>query len=271
MEFNVINITPRVNQTNTANGAVRGIMVNPNLISVNNFRAIEIAQTSATKLLTGFYQPGGWLQNSGSPVGNVNSFAGRNVFGNVHTATGNLGMKWEYIGVNMSVGADQGSPSGGNLYETNSRTLNNDKIWCLRGVSYNNTHIGLLGYYATSTGTELNIGQGAGWGTTAPGKTVFFNSVSGADVRTLTIFNTGNVNVGTDNTDAGYKLRVQGTTKIDGALETEATIKTAQPSANGAGVIKIGRVVTGASVTLQTDKFLEVEVDGMVRKLAIVD
>lgn len=47
-------------------------------------------------------------------------------------------------------------------------------------------------------------------------------------------------------------------------------LQTAQPSSNGAGVIKIGKVITGASVTLQTDKFLEVDVDGTIYKLAIV-
>lgn len=47
-------------------------------------------------------------------------------------------------------------------------------------------------------------------------------------------------------------------------------ITTAQPSANGAGVYKFGKVITGASVTVQTDKFVEVEIDGVIYKLAIV-
>jgi hypothetical protein len=47
-------------------------------------------------------------------------------------------------------------------------------------------------------------------------------------------------------------------------------LKTAQPSSNGAGVYKLGKVITGASVTLQTDKFVEVEIDGAIYKLAIV-
>lgn len=47
-------------------------------------------------------------------------------------------------------------------------------------------------------------------------------------------------------------------------------LKTAQPSANGAGEIRIGKVITGATVALETDKFLEVEVDGTIYKLAIV-
>jgi hypothetical protein len=55
------------------------------------------------------------------------------------------------------------------------------------------------------------------------------------------------------------------------ALEVGGNIKTAAPSASGAGVIKIGKVITGGAVTVQTDRYLEVEVDGVIRKLAIVD
>ncbi len=51
---------------------------------------------------------------------------------------------------------------------------------------------------------------------------------------------------------------------------TVQKLKTAQPSVNGAGEIKIGKVITGASVTLQTNQFLEVDVDGTIYKLAIV-
>lgn len=55
------------------------------------------------------------------------------------------------------------------------------------------------------------------------------------------------------------------------ALEVNGNIKTAQPSVNGAGAVKIGKIITGASVTVQTDKYLEVEIDGALRKLAIVE
>lgn len=46
--------------------------------------------------------------------------------------------------------------------------------------------------------------------------------------------------------------------------------KTAQPSSSGSGEYKFGKVITGASVTIQTDKFVEVEIDGVIYKLAIV-
>lgn len=51
---------------------------------------------------------------------------------------------------------------------------------------------------------------------------------------------------------------------------TVQKLNTAQPSSNGAGVYKLGKVINGTSVTLQTDKFVEVEIDGVIYKLAIV-
>lgn len=55
----------------------------------------------------------------------------------------------------------------------------------------------------------------------------------------------------------------------DGNAEVQK-LKTVQPSSNGAGEYKLGKVITGASVTIQTDKYVEVEIDGVVYKLAIV-
>jgi hypothetical protein len=62
--------------------------------------------------------------------------------------------------------------------------------------------------------------------------------------------------------DASYKLRVGNNTKIDG------TITTNQPSATGAGAWKLGKKVD-ASITLVTDKYIEVEIDGATYKLAL--
>ena len=129
MEVNVLNIPVRVNQTGTANGTVRAIYINPNLISAPDFRAIVMTNNSGY----GIYQSGA---------------AAKNYF------NGNIGIK-------------------------------------------------------VASPVE--------------------------------------------------------------ALEVDGRIKTAQPSANGAGAVKIGKVVTGVSLTLQTDKYLEVEIDGVIRKLAIVD
>lgn len=128
MDFNIMSIVPNVNQTGTANGTVRGIYINPNLMSAPDFRAVVMANNSGY----GIYQSGA---------------SAKNYF------NGNMGIK-------------------------------------------------------VTSPTE--------------------------------------------------------------ALEVGGNIKTAQPSANGAGAFKIGKVITGATVTVQTDKYLEVEIDGVVRRLAIV-
>jgi hypothetical protein len=127
MEFNILYISPRINQTGTANGPVRGIYINPQITNAPDFRALQIANT------TGY------------------------------------------------------------------------------------------GIYQTSTGVNN-----------------YFNGNMG--IKTL---------MPTE------------------ALEVNGNIKTAQPSA--AGAVKIGKVITGASVMVQTDKYLEVEIDGVIRKLAIVE
>lgn len=55
-----------------------------------------------------------------------------------------------------------------------------------------------------------------------------------------------------------------------GALELASTIKTAQPSVSGAGVYKFGKLITGATVALDTTKYVEVEIDGAIVKLGVV-
>ncbi len=89
--------------------------------------------------------------------------------------------------------------------------------------------------------------------------------------NTSILLKTGNVVVDNSKllvntmTDNGNVLNV------NGSIYTNSTLQTGQPSNNGAGIIKIGKVITGASVTLQTSSFLEVEIDGNIYKLAIVN
>lgn len=92
-----------------------------------------------------------------------------------------------------------------------------------------------------------------------------------SSANTALVFSSGKLSVANGNllvntyTDNGHALN------INGDIYTNATITTGQPSVNGAGVIKIGKVITGTSVTLKTDKYLEIEVDGVIYKLAIVN
>lgn len=92
---------------------------------------------------------------------------------------------------------------------------------------------------------------------------------------------------GTDSTSSNYSLKIDnsasspllyvrndgnvgiGTTTPTAKLEVNGNIKTAQPSANGAGAWKLGKKVT-ATVSLVTTDYIEVEIDSVVYKLALV-
>ena len=61
-----------------------------------------------------------------------------------------------------------------------------------------------------------------------------------------------------------------GTTAPTAELEVNGKIKTVQPSANGAGAWKLGKKVT-ATVSLVTTDYIEVDIDGTIYKLALVN
>lgn len=73
---------------------------------------------------------------------------------------------------------------------------------------------------------------------------------------------TGNLLLGTT-TDAGNKLEVNGNARIQG------TITTNQPSTNGAGAWKLGKVVAGVTMSFTTNKYIEIAVDGITYSLAL--
>jgi hypothetical protein len=52
------------------------------------------------------------------------------------------------------------------------------------------------------------------------------------------------------------------------AVDLVGTVKTAQPSASGAGVWKLGKFVSGA-VTLDGANYIEVDIDGTIRKILV--
>jgi len=61
-----------------------------------------------------------------------------------------------------------------------------------------------------------------------------------------------------------------GTTTPTAELEVNGKIKTVQPSANGAGAWKLGKKVT-ATVSLVTTDYIEVDIDGVIYKIALVN
>ena len=68
--------------------------------------------------------------------------------------------------------------------------------------------------------------------------------------------------------NTGRNLAI-GLTSATAKLHIEGDFKTAQPSANGAGAWKFGKIVAAASV-LDAANYIEVEIDGVIRKLALI-
>lgn len=79
---------------------------------------------------------------------------------------------------------------------------------------------------------------------------------------------------GTQTGFVGYRFKRNTTTLFhinnDGDITATGKVTTAQPSATGAGAWKLGKKVT-AAVTLVTTDYIEVEIDGVIYKLALVN
>lgn len=67
----------------------------------------------------------------------------------------------------------------------------------------------------------------------------------------------------------GLKVGLGKLPSVATGLDIEGVIKTTQPSVNGAGEWKLGKVVVAASA-LDATAYLEVEIDGVIRKLALI-
>lgn len=75
-----------------------------------------------------------------------------------------------------------------------------------------------------------------------------------------------NLNLSTGNLSIGYATA----SVSDSKFAVNGTIKTAAPSSNGTGLWKLGKKVT-ATVSLVTTDYIEVEIDSVVYKLALVN
>lgn len=109
------------------------------------------------------------------------------------------------------------------------------------------------GYYNTGN-SNIWIGGYDASSHTSVSNNIFFSDGEG-NIRARCASN-GNWMINTT-TDTGAKLQVNG------------DISTAQPSANGAGKWKLGKKVS-ATVALVTTDYIEVDIDGVIYKLALV-
>lgn len=195
---------------------------------------------------------------------------------------------------NIAIGTDAGyniTNSAAGLYNTVVGHNSGKNI----GAGQRNTAYGFysLGLSASSGGISYNTAYGqatlanlvSGNNNVAIGANALFTTTASTNQIALGYY-AGYYNTGNNNTFIGFDAT--GYTSVSNHIfigdgennlgvwfnaakdaTFTRTIKTAQPSANGAGAIKIGKVITGATVTIQTDKYLEVEIDGTIYKLAI--
>lgn len=91
-------------------------------------------------------------------------------------------------------------------------------------------------------------------------KHIAFQNVAGDIILNST---SGNTIIGTTS-DTGEKFQVTGSAKVTAALTVGTTLKSGQPSVNGAGAVKMGKVLTATTVALEGTKYLELEVDGVL-------
>lgn len=183
-----------------------------------------------------------------SAVGLYNTIVGHNGGRNIGAGQRNCAYGFYSLGLSASSGGISYNCAYGQATLANLISGNN------------NLAVGANALFTTtSSSNQIGVGYQAGYYNTGNGN-AFFGGYDANDRTTVSnhIFladGDGNLGVWFNSTKAATFT---------------STIKTAQPSANGAGAIKIGKVITGASVTVQTDKYLEVEIDGTIYKLAIV-
>lgn len=136
------------------------------------------------------------------------------------------------------------------ILNSDNSLSNGIKILCTgSGVSNDGFNYYNYGLNIINSGTQTNSGSGNFY------KIGLNVDVNNGDINYAALFNGGNVGIGTST--PSEKLEVNG------------NIKTAQPSANGAGAWKLGKKVT-ATVSLVTTDYIEVEIDSVVYKLALV-
>jgi hypothetical protein len=131
-----------------------------------------------------------------------------------------------------------------NSFSNGIKILSTGSVAANDGFNYYNYGLNIL-----NNGTQTNSGSGIYH------KIGLNVDVNNGDINYAALFNGGNVGIGTST--PSEKLEVNG------------NIKTAQPSANGAGAWKLGKKVT-ATVSLVTTDYIEVEIDSVVYKLALV-
>ena len=214
-----------------------------NSLVVSNLGSVGVGNTISTNPIMALR--GLHIENNTSSylsIGNTNS-AKRLVFG---LENGDFNYQLVFGGGYLYYGDMW---NGSSVY-TKYNTSNGDWLFSSKSLG------GGANVSVRNTDAKVTI---VGYGTDSSGKALVVNNVTTGGTYTesplLVVRNDGNVGIGTST--PSEKLEVNG------------NIKTAQPSANGAGAWKLGKKVT-ATVSLVTTDYIEVEIDSVVYKLALV-
>ncbi len=171
---------------------------------------------------------------------------------------------------NVAIGSSAMNGLSGGLYNTviGYNAMNTG----VGGVASNNVAIGrsamtsVSGTAVTGSGNTV-VGTSSGGITTGSNNVSIGFAITQADVtasNVLTIGSNGNHWI----TGLGGNIGI-GTLTPSEKLEVNGNIKTAPPT-NGAGVWKLGKRVA-ATVVMTTTEYIEVEIDGVTYKLALVN
>ena len=246
-QYTTFVISPTVNQTGGANGITRGIYVNPTITAAADFRAIDVAGgkivvtssiTSASAIARGVYFNNTLVAAANNdvlvgldinPTFTNGAFTGLTGYGLRVKASLNTVNQTDYVasfenthplygnGIQIIGAGDKGSArlllrAGNNDGTDAFRVSGSGSIFvgtgnnANRGTVIDNNSISLGGYQTISNGNSIGI---------------VFSPYSASNA--VTFRQSGNVLIGTT-TDAGYKLDVNGSTRVKGVGTTDSTI-----------------------------------------------
>jgi len=228
--FNILRLSSTINQTGGASGVTRGLYINPILTAAANFRAIEWSNNTGWGLYgagTANNYMAGSLGIGALTLSNYALNVGKNITGSVVSVG---------IGVTSAVLSDVTNTAHYYLSSASTQAATftlgtlNHYVATQGAFGLNSTVNNQHGFFA---GASL-IGAGSNFGFRGqiPSGSNRWNLYM--DGTALNYLN-GNVLIGTT-TDAGFRLDVNGTARVSGALRADSSLLVNGTSINGSAI-----------------------------------
>jgi len=193
----------------------------------------------------------GYNALTANTIGSYNTVMGRSAGASNTTGNGNTFIG-EGAGEQNTTGGSNvyiGNTSGGNQTTSQNTYVGSSAGYSAAvGTGYS-TYIGYLAGHATTGGDNVFLGHRAGFGSTNSNWFIIGNRNNASLIEGN--FSTGNVMIGTS-TDSGYKLDVNGTTRISGSLTVDTNTLFVDAANNRVG---IGTTSPDSLLTVSADKF----------------